>query len=41
MRVDDGRCLGHCVDVESMGNRVYFPFLEPALTEIASTDGGR
>lgn len=30
--------LDHCVDVESMGNRVYFPFLEPALTEIASTD---
>ena len=30
--------LDHCVDVESMGNRVYFPFLEPALTEIAYTD---
>lgn len=30
--------LDHCVDVESMGSRVYFPFLEPALTEIASTD---
>ncbi len=30
--------LDHCVDVESMGSRVYFPFLEPALTEIATTD---
>lgn len=30
--------LDHCVDVESMGSRVYFPFLEPALTEIASND---
>ena len=30
--------LDHCVDVESMGNRVYFPFLEPALTEISYTD---
>lgn len=30
--------LDYCVDVESMKNRVYFPFLEPALTEIASTD---
>lgn len=30
--------LDHCVDVESMGNRVYFPFLEPALTETAFTD---
>ena len=30
--------LDYCVDVESMGSRVYFPFLEPALTEIAFTD---
>lgn len=30
--------LDYCVDVESMGSRVYFPFLEPALTDIASTD---
>lgn len=30
--------LDHCVDVESMGSRVYFPFLEPALTEISYTD---
>ena len=30
--------LDHCVDTESMGNRVYFPFLEPALTEAALTD---
>lgn len=30
--------LDHCVDVENMDNRVYFPFLEPALTEIAFND---
>lgn len=30
--------LDHCVDVEGMGNRVYFPFLEPALTETILTD---
>lgn len=30
--------LDYCVDVENMGNRVYFPFLEPALTEIVFND---
>lgn len=30
--------LDYCVDGESMGNRVYFPFLEPALTQAAFTD---
>lgn len=30
--------LDYCVDSESMGNRVYFPFLEPALTDPAFTD---
>lgn len=30
--------LDYCVDVEKMNNRVYFPFLEPALTTIALTD---
>lgn len=30
--------LDHCVDTEVMHNRVYFPFLEPALTEPVFTD---
>lgn len=30
--------LDYCVDTESMHNRVYFPFLEPALTDAAVTD---
>lgn len=30
--------LDHCVDNQAMHNRVYFPFLEPALTEPAFTD---
>ena len=30
--------LDYCVDAENMRNRVYFPFLEPALTVAALTD---
>lgn len=30
--------LDHCVDVEAMNNRVFFPFLEPALTDSSDTD---
>lgn len=30
--------LDYCVDTEAMGNRVYFPFLEPALTTCISND---
>lgn len=30
--------LNYCVDSEAMGNRIYFPFLEPALTTTLETD---
>ena len=30
--------LDYCVDVEVMNNRVFFPFLEPALTDCAEND---
>lgn len=30
--------LDHCVDCKAMNNRVYYPFLEPALANAAETD---
>lgn len=30
--------LDYCVDDEAMNNRVYFPFLKPALTQIMKSD---
>ncbi|GEM_PF-1753661 len=30
--------LDYCVSGPGLGNRVYFPFLEPALTEVMETD---
>ena len=31
--------LNYCVDGKAMNNRVFFPFLEPALTTVIKTDG--